>query len=316
MKAYPVELRARIVDAVDRGVGSLPTVAALFQVSINCVANYLALRAETGSLRPRPNPGGRRPAIPESRYEELRLLIAGQPDLTLEQIRVRLQLNCSLATLCRTIQKLGLTRKKKALNAAEQQRPDVQADREEWAEWQAGLTAADLARLVFWDEAAVLTNMTPLYGRAPRGQRIVEYVPHGDWERLTIAGGIRLGGVCGALAYEGGTTVEACEAFCAQSLGPLLRRGDTVIMDRLSSHTNPEVLAVFKELGVNVKLLPAYSPDFNPMEKAWSKVKEAVRRARPRTADALIAAVGTALRTITAQDIQSWFEHCGYHTDS
>jgi transposase len=192
----------------------------------------------------------------------------------------------------------------------------VQAAREEWVEWQAELTEADVERLVFCDEAAVLTNMTPRYGRAPRGERVVEYVPHSDWERLTIAAGIRRSGVCAALAYEGGTTVEACEAFSAQGLGPGLRRGDIVIMDRLSSHSNPAVLEVFQERGVEVKLLPAYSPDFNPIEKAWSKVKEAVRRARPRTAEELIEAVGAALRAITAEDIQGWFTHCGYHTDS
>jgi transposase len=95
-----------------------------------------------------------------------------------------------------------------------------------------------------------------------------------------------------------------------------LRRGDIVIRDRLSSHSDSAVLAVFQELGVEVKLLPAYSPDFNPIEKAWSKVKEAVRRARPRTADELITAVGTALRSITAEDNRGWFTHCGYHTDS
>jgi transposase len=192
----------------------------------------------------------------------------------------------------------------------------VQAAREGWVEWQAELTEADLGRLVFCDEAAVLTNMTPRYGRAPRGERVVEYVPHGDWERLTIAAGIRLTGVCGALAFEGGATVEACEAFAAQSVGPGLRGGDIVIMDRLSSHSNPAVLEAFKERGVEVKLLPAYSPDFNPIEKAWSKVKEAVRRARPRTAEELIEAVGAALRAITAEDIRGWFTHCGYHTDS
>jgi transposase len=178
------------------------------------------------------------------------------------------------------------------------------------------LSAADLERLVFCDEAAVLTNMTPRYGRSPRGERVVDYVPHGDWERLTIAAGIRLSGVCGALAYEGGTTAEACEAFAAHSLAAGLRRGDIVIMDRLSSHSDAAVLEVFRGLGVEVKLLPAYSPDFNPIEKAWSKLKEAVRRARPRTADELIAAVGTALRAITPEDIQGWFTHCGYHTDS
>jgi transposase len=169
---------------------------------------------------------------------------------------------------------------------------------------------------VFCDQAAVLTTMTPRYGRAPRGQRVVEYVPHGQWQRLTIAAGIRLTGVCAALAYEGGTTAEACEAFAAQSLGPGLRRGDIVIMDRLNSHSDPAVRAVFRGLGVEVRLLPAYSPDLNPIEQAWSKVKQAVRRARPRTAAELVAALGAALLAITPQDIRGWFANCGYHTDS
>lgn len=113
MKAYPVELRSRIVAAVDRGVGSLPAVAALFDVALHCVANYLQLRNETGSLAPRPDPGGRAPAIAEVRYEELRQLLADQPDLTSEQTRERMRPECSLAAICRTLKKLNLTRKKK-----------------------------------------------------------------------------------------------------------------------------------------------------------------------------------------------------------
>jgi transposase len=113
MNAYPLELRRRIVAAVDRGVGSLPTLAALFDVSINCVANYLRLREQTGSLAPRPNPGGQRPAIPPERYDEVRQLLAVQPDLTLAQIRDRLGVDCSEAAVCRTLKKIGLTRKKK-----------------------------------------------------------------------------------------------------------------------------------------------------------------------------------------------------------
>ena len=190
----------------------------------------------------------------------------------------------------------------------------MQAARQEWIEWQAELTEADLGRLAFCDEAAVLTTMTPRYGRSLPGVRILEHVPHGAWERLTIAAGIRLQGVCGALAYEGGTTAEACEAFVCQGLE--LRPGDLVIFDRLNSHSDPAVLRALRRRGVRVKLLPAYSPDLNPIEKAWSKVKEAVRRARPRTAEELIAAVGAALLAITAEDIRGWFTHCGYHTDS
>jgi transposase len=108
-----LELRVRIVEAVDRGVGSLPKVAALFGVSINCVANYLHLRDQTGCLVPRPNPGGRPPAIPEDRHEEVRQLLAAHPDLRLDEIRDRLGVTCSLAAISRTLKKLGLPRKKK-----------------------------------------------------------------------------------------------------------------------------------------------------------------------------------------------------------
>src|SRR5262249_54001148 len=234
---------------------------------------YLELRQQTGSLQPRPNPGGHPPAIPPERYSEVRQLLQEQPDLTLEQIRDRLEVARTTAAVCRTLQKLGPTRKKKVLHAAEPQRPDVQAAREAWAEWQTTLTAADLQRLVFWDETAVLTNMTLLYGRSLPGARIVEAVPQGYWERLTLAAGVRLSGLCGALMDEGGTRVEACPAFVLHELGPTLEAGDVVIMDNLSSHENPAVVAALTALGVVVKPLPPYSPDFKPMEKVWSKIK-------------------------------------------
>jgi transposase len=113
MNAYPMELRQRIVDALDRGVGSAPQVARLFRVAVNSVYNLVRLRDETGTLRPRPNPGGRAPAIPPERYDEVRQLLAAQPDLTLAQLRDRLGIACSEAAVCRTLKKLGLTRKKK-----------------------------------------------------------------------------------------------------------------------------------------------------------------------------------------------------------
>src|SRR5262245_46019970 len=158
--------------------------------------------------------------------------------------------------------------------------------------------------------------MTLLYGRSLPGQRIAEAVPVGHWERQTLAAGVRLSGLCGALMYEGGTTVEACSAFVLHELGPTLQPGDIVIMDNLSSHENHAVVEALTSLGVVVKPLPPYSPDFNPMEKVWSKIKQAVRRARPRTAEALLAAVGQAMDTISPEDIRGWFAYCGYHTDS
>jgi transposase len=113
MNAYPLELRRRILDALDRGVGSAPQLARLFCVAVNSVYNLRRLRSETGSLAPRPNPGGHPSAIPPERHDEVRRLVAEQPDLTLAQLRDRLGIDCSEAAVCRTLKKLGLTRKKK-----------------------------------------------------------------------------------------------------------------------------------------------------------------------------------------------------------
>lgn len=123
MNAYPVELRWRILDALDKGVGSVPQVARLFCVAINSVYNLIRLHQQTGDLQPKPNPGGRRPAIPPQRYHELRRIIAEQPDLTLAQIRDRLGLTCSEAAVCRTLKKLGLSRKKKRSTPASSNAP-------------------------------------------------------------------------------------------------------------------------------------------------------------------------------------------------
>src|SRR2546423_9567126 len=113
MTASPLDLRQHFVAAVARGAGPAPQAPRLFRVAVNSVYNLLRLRDETGSLRPRPNPGGQRPAIPPERHDEVCQLLAEQPDLTLEQLRDRLHLDCSLAAICRTLQKLKLTRTKK-----------------------------------------------------------------------------------------------------------------------------------------------------------------------------------------------------------
>ncbi len=144
----------------------------------------------------------------------------------------------------------------------------------------------------------------------------MERVPAGHWQRLTVAAAVRLSGLCGALVYEGGTTAEAAQAFVEAGLAGGLRRGDLVVMDNLSSHTHPDVIGALARQGVQVKLLPPYSPDLSPIEKAWSKVKQALRQAKARTTEALIDAVADALRAVTPDDIRGWFEHCGYYTVS
>jgi transposase len=172
--------------------------------------------------------------------------------------------------------------------------------------------AVDPDRFVFLDESNAKTTMTRLYGRAPRGERVVDHVPAGEYHATTILGALRHDGTIAALVYEGGTNVSVMQAFAEGQLQTILRPKDIVVMDNLAAHKNARVIAAIKSAGAVVCFLPPYSPDLNPIEKMWSKVKELLRSAKARTADALLDAIGTALRQVSINDAEGWFAHCGY----
>ena len=158
--------------------------------------------------------------------------------------------------------------------------------------------------------------MTRLRGRCRRGQRLIGKIPLARWHTTTFVAALRLDRLTAPMVLEGPIDGAWFLAYVEQVLCPTLAPGDIVILDNLGSHTGDKIQRAIEAHGARLLFLPKYSPDLNPIEKAWSKVKEAVRRAQPRTTDALIAAVGAALLAITPQDIQGWFTHCGYHTDS
>jgi transposase len=155
--------------------------------------------------------------------------------------------------------------------------------------------------------------MTRLRGRAPRGDRVHGSAPHGHWNSTTIIGALRLDGSTACMTIEGATDVPVFAAYVRQVLCPMLRPGDQVIMDNLSSHKSPESQSLIAQAGAHVMFLPAYSPDFNPIEQMWSKVKNTLRSLEARTQPSLIAAIGKALAGITRQDAINWFAHCGYN---
>ena len=164
---------------------------------------------------------------------------------------------------------------------------------------------------MFLDESGATTAMDRTYGRA-RGRRVNGPVPHGHWKVVTLTAAVRLGGVGACLAFDGATNTACFEAYVGTCLVPTLREGDIVIMDNLSCHKTAEVERLVRSAGTAVRYLPAYSPDLNPIEKMFSKVKERLRSAAARTVDALIGAIGDALRAVTPGDISGWFDHCGY----
>ena len=154
--------------------------------------------------------------------------------------------------------------------------------------------------------------MTRLCGRAPKGQRVHASTPHGHWQTTTMISSIRLDGTTACMALEGATDTESFRAYVAAVLVPTLRPGDLVVMDNLSPHKATRPWPLISQAGAGVLFLPAYSPDLNPIEKMWSKVKALLRAAEARTVADLIQAIGQALAQVTAQDAFGWFTSCGY----
>jgi transposase len=154
--------------------------------------------------------------------------------------------------------------------------------------------------------------MTRLRGRAPKGERVHGSTPCGRWHTTTLMGSLRLDGTTACMTLEGTTDTESFRAYVGQVLAPTLRPGDLVVMDNLSSHKSDPTLALITQTGAQVMFLPAYSPDLNPIEKMWSKVKSLLRASEARTPTDLVAAIGQALAQVTPQVALGWFTSCGY----
>ena len=172
-----------------------------------------------------------------------------------------------------------------------------------------------VADLVFLDEFGAATNMARTHARGPRGERVVAKVPHGHWKVLSTVAAMTAGeGMLTATTFDAAVDAGAFCAFVEQCLAPRLRPGQVVVMDNLAAHKSPRVAELVGAAGARVVYLPPYSPDLNPIEQAISKTKAALRRLAARTVDDLFEAIGTALRTVTADDAANYVRHCGYAT--
>ena len=154
--------------------------------------------------------------------------------------------------------------------------------------------------------------MTRLRGRAPRGQRLVASCPYGHWQTTTMISSVRLDGTSTCMTIEGATNTEVFQAYVREILCPSLRPGDIVIMDNLGPHKNAHTVALIAATGATARFLPPYSPDLNPIEMMWSKVKSLLRAAEARTAEDLQRAIAQALQRVSPQDAAHWFAACGY----
>ena len=174
----------------------------------------------------------------------------------------------------------------------------------------------DAARLVFLDETWAKTNMTRTHGYAPRGERLIDDTPHGHWQTTTFIGALRVDGFIAPLVIDGAVNGAMFRAYVEQVLVPELRRGDVVVMDNLSSHTVAGVRRAIEGAGGRLLYLPPYSPDLNPIENAFSKLKRLLRSAAERTVEKLWRRIGLLLDRFRPDECRNYFRHCGYTHDA
>jgi transposase len=180
--------------------------------------------------------------------------------------------------------------------------------------WHDLLAGEPATGLVFVDESGANTKMTRLRGRAPAGQRVVGRVPHGHYQTTTLVSGIRLKGPCAPWLFEGAMDGEMFLAWVVHGLAPTLQKGDLVIMDNLATHKVSGVVEAIAEAGARLLYLPPYSPDFNPIENMWAKIKQILRSLAPRTEPELILAAKIAFDAVSTADCKGFFSNAQYAT--
>lgn len=195
------------------------------------------------------------------------------------------------------------------MHADEQRRPDVAAARRRWRET---LPLHDARQYVFVDESGVTTDLLRRYARSLRGTRIGDHTPCGHWQTHTVVAALRPSALTATAVFDGPIDNTTFRAYVEQVLVPTLRRGDVVVLDNLAPHKQPAVRAAIEQAGAHLRLLPPYSPDFNPIEMAFAKLKAFFRAARPRTFDHVCELVATALALFLPDECANYVRHCGY----
>ena len=307
MRAYSHDLRQRILRAIDQGM-SRAEIIKTFAVSRSTIKRYLQLRRGTGDVKPKVIPG--RPSKKGAALDAgLLPQLEAHSDATLvEQCKLwdtTYGIPVSSATMSRAIKRLNWSRKKKSLRASEQN----ETDRAAWREQAKQLPPS---KLVFLDECGSNIALTRLYARSPKGKRVYGAVPRNRRANITLLAALSLRGMGEAFILEGSADAAVFELYIEQILAPSLQAGQIVILDNLNTHTGAKVRQAIETRGCQLLFLPAYSPDFSPIEEAFSKLKAFLRRVEARTPEGLQEAIGQALLAITPHDAVGWFTHCGY----
>jgi transposase len=309
MQSYSQDLRDRVLWALERGEPPTAIVRRL-EVSRVWVYQVRGREQKTGQRTSFRIGGHRRSRIAEME-PVLRVWIEQAPGLSLAELKERLAaqgIAIKIGALWHQLNKWNLTFKKN-LHASEQERKDVQRARKAW---QQARPTLEVEKLVFIDETWISTSMTRRSGRAPRGQRCLDSAPQGHWETTTFVGALRCRRLTVPMVTDGPMDGETFLAYVQQFLCPTLQPGDTVILDNLSSHKVTGVAQAITATGATLLDLPPYSPDLNPIEKFFSKLKALLRKAAQRDLDALWKEIGELLNKVSPSECTNYFASCGY----
>jgi transposase len=308
---YSLDLRERVVAAVAAGM-SRRAAAEHYQVGIATAIRWVDQAKRTGSVAPLPM-GGKRPFTLAEHADWIRQRIAEKPDITGRELLAELherRVKVSYYGVWHFLDRSGLSFKK-TLHASEQDRADIVRRRAQWKRHQGKV---DAKRLIFIDETWAKTNMTRLHGRCAVGQRLIAKVPHGHWKTLTFVAGLRCDGIIAPCVFDRPINAVSFLAWVVQFLVPTLRRGDVVVMDNLSSHKTAAVRRAIRAAGALLIFLPPYSPDLNPIEQAFSKLKTLLRKENARTLEKTSNCIGMLLDHITPTECANYFSEAGYST--
>lgn len=281
-------------------------------ISHSSVERVLELHATKGSVEPAPHGGGARKRLSDDDRAVLSELVRARPDATQDELADALDaqtgVRVSRSTISRELHGLGLTLKKKSGVARERCTPEVEAAREAYLQKMQKIAPE---RLVFVDEAGTHIDMTRRRAWALKGQRAWGIRQRNVGHAISMIGAMTVRGIRALMAFRGGTTGDLFKRFLDERLSPILKPGDVVVLDGAGAHRSKDVREKIEACGASVLALPPYSPDLNPIEHAWSKIKAILRTFAPRTVVLLMAAIRFAATLVTAKDAAAWFRGIG-----
>ena len=279
-----------------------------FSVNTSTVYRLEKQMRETGSVKTRTSQRGRKHALTPEDLQNIDRVVQQEPDITIDEIIDKLGLHVCNETVRKAVIKLGYSYKKLFMPQSRSV-PDV---REKRRNWKKHMSEKDINHLVFLDESGVNINMTRHYARAWKNRRAVDKTPLNTPCNTTVLSSIRLNGDCAYTVYPGGTTVERFAEYLKTKLLPTLSEADIIVMDNMRSHHAKAVKQLLDSSKVTYLYLPPYSPDLNPIEKMWSKLKAFLRKEKIRIASELPSAISKGFLTIRPKDCIGWFHSCNY----